>query len=219
MENSTKPAAASLAEQEAEKAKTEKIKKIITWITAAVAAVFVIVLIYVFAVRNPGIKKAEAAFSKAYTELSIGNDSLALTDMRAAAEFGGKSGNLAKVYAANMLYENGDYAAALEYYKKADLDDEIAAPGVLGKAGDCLVALGKPEEAISYFDKAVSAADGNPQLVPYFLQKKARVYNNLGKSDEEAKTYDEIIKKYPLSLQAQSAEKYLERAKAAAANK
>lgn len=218
MENSTKPAA-SLAEQEAEKAKNEKIKKAVTTISVCVIAVVAIALIYVFAIRNPGIKKADEAFSKAYTELSAGNDSLALADMKAAAEFGGKSGNLAKVYTANLLYDKGDFAAALEYYKDADLDDEIAAPGVLGKAGDCLVALEKPEEALSYFDKAVSACDGNPQLVPYFLQKKARIYNSLGKFADEAKVYDEIINKYPMSLQAQTAQKYFERANAAAADK
>lgn len=219
MENSTKPAATTLAEQEAEKAKTEKIKKTVTLVSGIVIAIVAIALIYVFAVRNPGVKKADNAFAKAYTELQSGQDSLALADMRVAAEYGYKSGNLAKVYAANMLYEKGEYQAALDYYKSADLSDAIAAPGVLGKAGDCLVALGKPEEALSYFDKAISAADGNPQLVPYFLQKKARIYNNLGKSTEEAKIYNEIRTKYPMSLQGQSAEKYLERANAAAAGK
>ncbi len=218
MEKSTKPAA-SMAELDAEKAKNEKLKKAITWCSTGVAAVVVIVLIYIFAIRNPGEKKAQEAFAKAYSELALGNDSLALADMRAAAEYGYKSGNLAKVYAANLLYEKGDYQAALDYYKDADLNDAVAAPGVLGKAGDCLVALGKPEEALTYFDKAISAADNNPQLVPYFLQKKARIYNHLGKSADEAKMYNEILTKYPMSLQGQTAEKYLERANAAAAAK
>jgi len=219
MENSTKQTAISHAEQEAEKAKNEKIKKTLTWVSTATIALVAVILIYVFAVRNPGIKKADSAFAKAYAELVAGNDSLALVDMRAAAEFGHKSGNLAKVYAANMLYEKADYQAALEYYKDADLNDAVAAPGVLGKAGDCLVALGKPEEALPYFDKAISAADGNPQLVPYFLQKKAHIYNKLGKHAEEAEMYKEIANKYPTSLQGQSAEKYLERANAAATSK
>lgn len=214
MDNSSKPAA-TLVEQEAEKAKNEKIKKMLVWSSSAIIAVVAIILIYIFAIRNPAEKKADNAFAQAYSTLSTGNDSLALVQLQQAATLGGNGGNLAKVYAANLLYDKGDYQAALDYYKSADLSDRIAAPGVLGKAGDCLVGLGKPEEAIDYFDKAISAADGNPQLVPYFLQKKARIYHNLGKASEEAKIYKELLEKYPASLQAQSAEKYLRRAEAA----
>lgn len=214
MDNSPK-SAATLADQEAEKAKNEKIKKYMVWGSSAVIAVVAIVLIYIFAIRNPAVKKADQAFAQAYATLSLGNDSLALAQLQQAAALGHDSGNLAKVYAGNLLYEKGEYQAALDYYKSADLNDKIAAPGVLGKAGDCLVCLGKPEEALSYFDKAISAADGNPQLVPYFLQKQARIYHNLGNTAKEADVYKEILAKYPASLQAQNAEKYLRRAEAA----
>lgn len=215
MDNSSKSAAISQAEQDAEKATNEKFKKIFLWGTSGILAVVVIVLIYIFAIRNPAVKKADQALAQAYATLSTGNDSLALVQLQQAAALGHDGGNLAKVYAGNLLYERGKYEAALEYYKSADLNDKIAAPGALGKAGDCLVCLGKPEEALSYFDKAISAANGNPQLVPYFLQKKARIYHNLGNTTKEADMYREILTKYPVSIQAQNAEKYLRRADAA----
>lgn len=213
MDNSAKSAAA-LAEQEAEKAKNEKLKKIFVWGSTAVVAVVALILIYIFAIRTPAVKKADHAFAQAYATLSTGNDSLALVQLRQAATLGHDGGNLAKVYAGNLLYDKGEYQAALDYYKDADLSDKLAAPGVLGKAGDCLVGLDKPEEAIAYFDKAISAADGNPQLVPYFLQKKARIYHSLGNAAKEAEAYKEILDRYPASIQAQTAEKYLRRAEA-----
>ena len=215
MENSTK-VSATVAEQEAQNAKNEKIRKYVTWGGGAVVGIVAIALIYMFAIHEPGVKKADQAFAQAYSTLVSGNDSLALVQMKQAATLGHDGGELAKVFCGNILYAKKDYAAALEYYKDASLGDIIGNAGVIGKAGDCLAALGKEAEAVEYFGKAVSAAKGNPQLVPYFLQKKAVMYHKMGNAAEEAKAYQEIVDKYPSSVAASDARKYLERAKAAA---
>ncbi|MCX4368646.1 MAG: hypothetical protein OSJ41_03935, partial [Duncaniella sp.] len=53
-------------------------QKYIMWGMIALSAIAVIVLVYIFAVRNPGIKSADEAVGQADFTLAQGNDSLAL---------------------------------------------------------------------------------------------------------------------------------------------
>lgn len=52
-------------------------QKYIMWGMIALSAIAVIVLVYIFAVRNPGIKSADEAVGQADFTLAQGNDSLA----------------------------------------------------------------------------------------------------------------------------------------------
>lgn len=71
MENSTK-VSATVAEQEAQNAKNEKIRKYVTWGGGAVVGIVAIALIYMFAIHEPGVKKADQAFAQAYSTLVSG---------------------------------------------------------------------------------------------------------------------------------------------------
>jgi hypothetical protein len=227
MENSKQPTQAQL-ELEAEKARNEKIKKMIIWASAAVVAIAAVVIIYIFAIRNPSIAKADQAAGLADSEAAgltesayanpVASDSVALELYKKAAQLGGKSGNRAKVEAGMRLYQKGKYKEALQYLQDADVDDEIVKAGVYGLAGDCQVNLEQNDAALSSYDKAISAANGNPQLVPYFLVKKATVYRAKGDFAAEYAAYDEIMTQYPDYAGAGyvDIEKYRERAKAEA---
>ena len=82
---------------------------------------------------------------------------------------------------------------------------------------------GKYEEAIKYLDdadnKAIGTADGNTQLVPLFLVKKANVYRAEGDYAKEAAAYKELIDEYPEYVRASQTDirKFYERAQAQAA--
>lgn len=71
-------------------------QKYLMWIIIALSVVAVIVLIYIFAVRQPGVKASNEAISQADITLSQGNDSLALAQYQQVAdEYGYEAGSRA----------------------------------------------------------------------------------------------------------------------------
>ena len=55
----------------------------------------------------------------------------------------------------------------------------------------------KYDEAVKYFDKAISLAGDNDLYTPLFILKKATVLREQGKFAEEAKALEIIKNKYP----------------------
>lgn len=187
-------------------------KKAIT-IAAIVVAVIVVVGLAIYLVRANGSKKAAEAIAVADLEQ---NDSIALDQYMKAAELGYKSGNRAKLHSAIALYKKGDYNKALDYLKDASIDSEIVDAGRLTLMGDCYANLGKLDEALGCYDKAISASDNNPQVAPFVLVKEANIYREQKKYDKENETYEKIFNKYPEYVRGLKFDirKYAERAKA-----
>lgn len=180
-----------------------KARTIMMWATIAVAAVVIGVLLYIFAYKQPAIAKGNEAIGDAdRIALFEGNDSTALAAYEAvAANHGFAAGNRAALQSAIILYRQGEYQKALDYVNKFSASDDVISPLAYGLKGDCLVNLDKYADAVKAFDKAISAADNNPQLVPYFLQKKAVVLAAEGKFADAAKAYKLIEEKYPFYAQ------------------
>ena len=180
-----------------------KARKIMMWASIAVAAVVIGVLLYIFAYKQPAVAKGNDAIGDAdRIALFEGNDSTALAAYEAvAANHGFAAGNRAALESAIILYRQGDYQKALDYVSKFSASDNVVSPLAYGLKGDCLVNLDKLDDAVKAFSKAISAADNNPQLVPYFLQKKAVVLAAQGKFGEAAQAYKEIEEKYPFYAQ------------------
>ena len=185
-------------------------------ITAAVAvAVVVVVGLAIYLVRANGSHKAAEAIAVADLEM---NDSIALNQYMKAAELGYKSGNRAKLNCAIAFYKKGAYNRALDYLKDASIDSEIFDAGRLTLMGDCYANLGKLDEALDCYSKAVKASGNNPQVAPFVLVKEANIYREQKKYDKEYAAYEEIVSKYPGYANALSFDirKYAERAKAQA---
>ena len=166
-----------------------------TIITAAIAVVAVAVIAIVwFLVNQNGAKDADEAIALADIEQ---NDSTALALYKDAAKLGHASGNRAKLNAAIALYNDGKYQEALDYLKDASVNSDIVEAGQYSLMGDCYVNLKQNAEALKAFDKAISAADENPEIVPFILIKEANIYRSQGNFKAEAKAYKEIIDEYP----------------------
>ncbi len=180
-----------------------KARKIMMWATIAVAIVVIGVLLYIFAYKQPAVAKGNEAIGDAdRIALFEGNDSTALAAYEAvAANHGFDAGNRAALESAIILYRQGEYQKALDYVEKYSATDNVVGPLAYGLKGDCLVNLDKYADAVKAFNKAISASDNNPQLVPYFLQKKAVVLCAEGNFAEAAKAYKEIEEKYPFYAQ------------------
>lgn len=178
--------------------KVQKNSSTIMWACIILAAVVAAVLIYIYAVRQPGIQKANDAIGEADFSLILGEDSLALAQYKAVAnEYGYEAGNRAKLNAAILLYQKGDYAEALSMLRDYSAKDDIIGACAYSLEGDCYVNLDQNSEALACYDKAISQSDENPHFTPAFMMKKANVLRAEKKYAEEAEVYRTIIDKYP----------------------
>ena len=197
-------------------AKARANRKSIMWCMIALFVIIIAVLIYIF-VAQAGSAKADELVGKADSEQV---DSVALGLYKQAAEAGYKSGNRAAAEVGIRLYREGKYEEALKYLDKASLDDEVAAAGVYVLQGDCHVNLDQLDAALKCYNKAISKADKNPEIVPFVLIKEANIYRAQQNYASEAKCYDTIIKDYPEYVRSSRVDikKYYERANAQAQN-
>lgn len=203
-------------------AKVQNNQKIIYIATGVVAIIALCILIYIYLIREPGIRKANDAIGRADIQLALGNDSVALAQYIDVAD--NKSydaANRAALQSAILLYEKGDYEQALKYIDKFSAKEAFIGAAAYSLKGDCYVNLDQLDNAIGAFKKAISQSDDNAAYTPFFMQKLARVYNAQGKYADEEKIYEAIMKDYPTYGPTYNIdiEKYLERAKANAAKK
>jgi len=200
--------------------KVQNNPKIVVYTCVAVAAIVAAILIWVYAVRQPGINAANDALGQADMELLMGNDSIALMKYeKVAQDHGYKAGDLAGLNAAILLYQKQDYEKALTYLKDYSASETIIGAGAKSLEGDCYVNLKQYPQAIECYKKAVSLSDDNPHYTPVFMLKEATVLHEMKDYKAEAALYKEIIAKYPGFANEINAnfEKYLERAEALAA--
>lgn len=174
-------------------AKAKANKKALVACSVVVIAAVVGALAWIL-IAQAGSRKADEAIAKAD---AAANDSVATALYKEVAGMGYKSGNRAKAEMGIRLYNQEKYQEALEYLEDCSLDDEVAEPGVYSLTGDCYVNLGQLDKALAAYKKAISAADENPEIVPFILIKEANVYREQKNYKAEAAAYKEIIDGYP----------------------
>jgi len=89
------------------------------------------------------------------------------------------------------FYRRGDYEKALDpLVKSVDRDPRLRFGEPYLLAGDCLVALGRSEEAIDAYDRYLSKASSSIEG----LVKKARAHRKLGEAEAGKKDLDEALR-------------------------
>lgn len=196
-------------------AKARANKKAIIYCFVAAFVIIIGVLVWLL-VAQSGSRKADELVAKADAAMV---DSVATQLYAQAAEAGYKSGNRAAAEMGIRLYRDGKYEEALKYLDDASLDDNIAAAGVYTLKGDCYVNLEQYDQAIKCYNKAISKADENPEIVPFVLIKEANIYRAQKNFADEAKCYKTILDEYPQYVQSTRTDikKYYERAVASKA--
>jgi tetratricopeptide (TPR) repeat protein len=86
------------------------------------------------------------------------------------------------------------------------------APSITGLIGDSYVELGKTEEGIKYFLKAVDA--DNEMISPIYLKKAAIAYESRGDYKKAIEAYTKIKDQYVRSQEAADMDRYIARAQA-----
>ncbi|MBK9421577.1 MAG: tetratricopeptide repeat protein [Flavobacteriales bacterium] len=192
-------------------------------VTIAVVAVLVIVaglLGYRKFVSEPAAKQAADSIWKAQyyfeidsLDLALNGDGNYLGFTQMADEYGSTpTGKLAKFYIGVINHQQGNYEVALQYYKEADLGDDVLRVMAVGNQGDALVELGRPAEAVSQFMKAADMVKSE-YTTPMFLMKAGIVYQQQNDWKNAAKCFGRIASDYPASPDANNAKKYEARAK------
>lgn len=186
-------------------------KKLIIWSLAAIAVVLVIAGIGYWWYTSQN-EKWNDAISAADIEQ---NDSIRFAKYKEIADGGSfKANERAKIVVATRYYEEGKYKEALEYLDKTSVGSNVIQTGVYSLQGDCYANLDQLDDALKYFNKALSEADGNPQLVPFVLVKMANIYRVQKNYEKEYEVYSTIRTDYPGFMY--DIDKYYQRAKAAA---
>ena len=178
--------------------KVEENKKMIVWVLGAIVAIAVIILGYVYLIQEPNFENAKTEIAQADSKLALGQDSIALEAYKAVADsYSNDAANRAGLNAGIILFQQGKYEEAINYINKFDAEGVLVGPASQSLIGDCYVNLEKYDEAVKYFDKAISLAGDNDLYTPLFLLKKATVLREQGKFAEEAKALEIIKNKYP----------------------
>ena len=178
--------------------KVEENKKMIVWVLGAIVAIAVIILGYVYIIQEPNFENAKTEIAQADSKLALGQDSIALEAYKAVADsYSNDAANRAGLNAGIILFQQGKYEEAINYINKFDAEGVLVGPASQTLIGDCYVNLEKYDEAVKYFDKAISLAGDNDLYTPLFILKKATVLREQGKFAEEAKALEIIKNKYP----------------------
>ena len=199
--------------------KVEENKKMIVWVLGAIVAIAVIILGYVYIIQEPNFENAKTEIAQADSKLALGQDSIALEAYKAVADsYSNDAANRAGLNAGIILFQQGKYEEAINYINKFDAEGVLVGPASQSLIGDCYVNLEKYDEAVKYFDKAISLAGDNDLYTPLFILKKATVLREQGKFAEEAKALEIIKNKYPnfVSGYRVDVDKLIERANAQA---
>ncbi len=187
-------------------------------VTGAVVAVLVVVggiLGYKKFVAEPNAQKAQDMVWKAQywfeidsLDLAVSGDGSFYGFQQVADEFGSTpAGEVSKFYLGVISQEKGEWETALNYYKDADLDDEVLSVMAVGNQGDVLVELGRADEAVSQFEKAANMVRSE-YTTPMFLMKAGILYRQKNDHRNAAKCFGRITTDFPTAPDAQNAKKY-----------
>lgn len=164
---------------------------------------------------STAISKGQDYFNNQQFEMALNGDSVNYKGFVALAnEYSStKAGNLANLYAGLCYAKLDKWQEAANYLEKYDAqDDQMISPSAIGALGNAYIYLQQYDKAVETLKKAARAADNN-SVSPIFLIQAGEVLESQGKKEEALKLYQEIKTKYQNSMQYQTIDKYIERAK------
>jgi len=158
------------------------------------------------------IWKAEYYFETDSLDKAINGDGNYMGFKYIADNYGStKTGRLAEYYLGICYYQKGEFQAAIDHLENCKLEDEVVGAIAKGAIGDAYVELGKTQEGIEYFEKAVAHSKNN-FTSPIYLLKAGLAYEKLGDYTKALETYNTIKDNYPNSVEGRDIDKYIAKA-------
>ena len=155
---------------------------------------------------------AEGYFAQDSMKLALNGDGNKMGFLQIIENYGSsQSANLAQYYAGICYLKLGEYDNAIEHLSKYDAEDDVTGALAFGGIGDANLELGKKDDALKYYKKAIDW-DKNQFTASIYMMKAAMVYelNNDYKSASEL--YEKIKKDFPNSTEARDVDRYIARA-------
>lgn len=177
-------------------------------------------LAYKYMYQAPREKMASSQMFQAQSQFEKDSFALALSNPGGGGkgfldiidQYGGtKAGNLSKYYAGVSYLQLGQYDAAIDYLNDFSPKGEILPATRQSLLGDAYAEKGDLSKALSYYQKAASASDGNEFLAPMYLKKVGMLHEKNQSWKEAADAYNKIKSKYPLSIDGNDIDKYITR--------
>lgn len=194
----------------------KKYEKIISWtVIAALVIVFGALAISKW-YTGPKKEEAKGQMFNAEQQFAAGNYAAALNGdgnflgfAEIAKEYGKKAGAAVYLYEGICNLQLGNNQEAIDCLKKYNGKDEILKARALCCTGDAYANLGNNQQALAFYDKAISAADN--AFTAGYLLKAGRICEEMGQNDKALAYYDRIKVNYPQTLEALDVDKYISR--------
>lgn len=126
---------------------------------------------------------------------------------------GTQAGNLAHFYAADALYQLGEFDRALTHFRAFDKSEDFIGASALAGQAAVHENRGEYAEAGELYEKAATLYE-NPLSTPRYLVDAGRAYELAGMYDEAMEVYETVRAEYPDSDPAGNIEIFIARAAA-----
>lgn len=157
---------------------------------------------------------AEQYFASDSLNLALNGDGNKMGFLQIIDNYGSSnSANMAHYYAGICYLKKGEFDNAIEFLSKYDAEDDVTGALALGGIGDANLELGKKDEALKFYKKAIDW-DANQFTASVYMMKAAMVYELNGDYNSAKELYEKIKKDYPKTNEAREVEKYIARAEA-----
>ena len=209
--------AATIEEQQVAKTEAffEKNKKTIIGCLAAVVIIIAGIILFNNFYLTPRANEASTELAKSQTLFEQQQYDKALEGFqKVAADYSSTdAGNLAQLYIGICQANLGKWQEAVDALESfSGKDDQMITPAAEGALGNAYANLNQLDKAVEHLKKAAKMADNNT-LSPTFLIQAGEILENQGKKTEALELYQQIKEKYQNSMQYQTIDKYIERAK------
>ena len=209
--------AAPVEEQQITKTEAffEKNKKaLIGCVVAVIVIIAGIILCNTFYLK-PRAEKASTELAKSQELFDQQQYEKALPGFQKVADEYGSTdaGNLAQLYIGICQANLGKWQEAVNALESfSGQDDQMVSPAAEGALGNAYANLNQLDKAVEHLKKAAKMADNNT-LSPVYLIQAGEILESQGKKAEALELYQQVKEKYVNSMQYQSIDKYIERAK------
>ena len=193
----------------------EKYKKAIIGCVVAVIAIIVCIILANNYYFEPRANEASTELAKSQELFNQQQYDKALVGFqKVAADYSStNAGNLAQLYIGICQANLGKWQEAVNALESfSGQDDQMISPAAEGALGNAYANLNQLDKAVEHLKKAAKMADNN-SLSPTFLIQAGEILESQGKKAEALELYQQVKEKYFNSMQYQSIDKYIERAK------
>ena len=156
---------------------------------------------------------AEQAFRNDAFALALNGDGNLLGFSQIWDEYGSHAGKAIHFYKGICHLQLGEFEEAIKALSKYSSKDFIMQARAYCCMGDAYAGINDLKKALEYYLKAARHHDN--LMAAIYLKKAAIIHEETGSPQEAIKLYEELKGKYPQTMEAYEADKYIARLEAA----